>query len=100
MEIPANLHEQARQGRVILFLGAGASAEAKTANGNPSPNGAGLAKLLSEKFLGGQFNNAGLSTVSEYAVSEQGLLAVQKFIHDIFLPLEPTDAHKLLPGFS
>lgn len=100
MEIPPNLQEQARQGRVILLLGAGASAEAKDTQGNPSPKGAGLSKLISEKFLGGQFNNAELSSVSEYAVSEHGLLAVQKFIHDIFISYEPTDGHKMLPNFS
>ena len=98
-EIPANLQEQARQGRVILFLGAGASLGAKNAAGKSPPNGRLLAKLLSEKFLGGQFDDAALSTVAEYAVSEQGLLAVQKFIQEIFDSFEPTEAHLQLPKF-
>ena len=100
MEIPPILREQARQGRVILLLGAGASIGAKDRHGKRPPSGAELSKHLSEKFLGGQFNSADLSTVSEFAVSELGLLAVQQELHDIFCEFEPTDAHRLLPKFS
>lgn len=100
MEISANLLEQARQGKVVLLLGAGASYGAKDTKGNTPPSGAQLAKMLSEKFLGGQFNSADLSAVSEYAASEQSVLAVQKYIHEIFAPFEPTEAHRLLPRFS
>ncbi|MEJ0091332.1 MAG: SIR2 family protein [Limisphaerales bacterium] len=100
MDIPANLTEQVRQGSVVLLLGAGASFGAKDSKGNTPPSGAGLAKLISDKYLGGEFGNSELSTVSEYAMSEHGLLAVQKFIAEIFQTFEPTEAHKLMPKFN
>jgi SIR2-like domain len=99
MEIPPNLQEQARQGRVVLFLGAGASLASKNSGGKSPPDGRSLARLLSEKFLGGQFNDAPLSTVAEYAVNEQSLFDVQKFIQEIFDSFEPTEAHLQLPQF-
>jgi hypothetical protein len=100
MEIPPILEEQCRQGRLVLLLGAGASIAAKDSKGNSPPSGRELAVLLSKKFLGGQFSNAELSSVAEYAVSEQSLLQVQQFISDVFQPFEPTESHLLLPKFQ
>ena len=68
--------------------------------GNTPPSGLGLSKLLSERYLGGEFASADLSTVSEYAVSEHGLFAVQKYIAELFAPFQPSDAHKRLPCFQ
>jgi Tfp pilus assembly protein PilF len=99
MEIPAILEEQSRQGRVVLLLGAGASTAAKDSKGNSPPTGRELARLLSTKFLGGQYSDADLSSVAEYAVSEQGLLQVQTFICEVFQVFEPTKPHLLLPRF-
>jgi len=99
MTIPSILGEQARQGRVVLVLGAGASVDARDGKNRKPPTGPQLAKLLSKKFLGGEFDRAELATVAEYAFSESGLLAVQQYIRDIFDPFEPTPAHCLLPKF-
>lgn len=40
-----------------------------------------------------------LGQIAEYAISERDLGTVQQFIRDTFLPLLPTEAHKLLPKF-
>ena len=99
IEIPPVLADQTRQGRVILFLGAGASRDARDSKGASPPTGQGLAERLSDKFLGGQFHDADLSTVAALAISELGLLAVQKYISDLFDDFAPTEGHRLLPKF-
>jgi tetratricopeptide (TPR) repeat protein len=100
MTIPPILEEQARQGRVVLLLGAGASVEARDANNRKPPTSLQLSKLISQKFLGGEFNHADLATVAEYAFSEAGVLAVQQYIRDLFSVFEPTPAHCLLTKFG
>jgi hypothetical protein len=54
IEIPHALKEAIREGRAVLFLGAGASMGAKSNNGSSPPNGLQLTKILSDRFLGGQ----------------------------------------------
>jgi len=56
--------------------------------------------LLSDKFLGGYLRDAQLGQIAEYAISECGDLGrVQQFIREKFLPLLPTEGHKLIPKF-
>lgn len=98
-EIPSVLIEQFRQGRIILLLGAGSSLEAKNSDGRPMPSGKQLAKEISDKFLGGDFNDSELNVVSEYAISESGLLQFQAFIADRLRSYLPTPAHRMLPKF-
>ena len=93
------MRNRARQGRVVLVLGAGASVDARDPKNRKPPTGAELAKLISQKFLGGEFDRADLATVAEYAFSESGLLTVQQYIHDLFTLFEPTAAHCLLTKF-
>jgi SIR2-like domain len=99
VEIPAHLAEQVRQGKAVLFLGAGASLGAKDPKGNSPPNGAKLAQILSRDFLGGKFANLPLATVAELAISESDLVTVQTRIKELLEPFEPTVAHALIPQF-
>lgn len=99
MEIPAYLAEQVRQGKAVLFLGAGASLGAKDPDGNSPPNGAKLAQILSRDFLGGKFETLPLATVAELAISESDLITVQTRIKVLLEPFEPTIAHALIPQF-
>jgi len=84
IKIPHALKEAIREGRVVLFLGAGASIDALSNDGDNPPNGLQLGKLLSDHFLGGQDSDNPLSVVAEYSISETDLVRVQEFIRDIF----------------
>ncbi len=99
MDLPKHLIDQVQKGRVVLFLGAGASKGAKNQHGDESPNGQELANLLAKKFLGPDFVDSPLTLVSELAVSEAGLFAVQDYIASIFRDLHPADFHLKLPNF-
>ncbi len=68
IEIPFLLQEAVRNGRAILFLGAGASKECRNAAGNSPPNGEQLRDLLAQKFLGKPMGNRSLMTVAEMAI--------------------------------
>jgi cold shock CspA family protein len=100
MEVPSDLVNQVRDGRVVLFLGAGASKDSATADGRRCPTTAELGRLLSDKFLGGYLRDGQLSQIAEYAMSECGDLGrIQQFIREIFLALQPTNGHRLVPRF-
>ncbi len=100
MHVSSDLLNQIREGRVVLFLGAGASRDAVSASGDHCPTTVQLGHLLSDKFLGGYLRDGQLGQIAEYAVSECGDLGrIQQFIRDTFLPFLPTDAHKLIPKF-
>ncbi len=98
MDIPAALQTQLLEGRVVLVLGAGASREA-TPSGTLAPSSQELARLLSDKFLGGKYRDGHLARVAEYCISESDLVTVQEYIRRLFDGLEPSAAHKLLPMF-
>ena len=100
MELPRVLVEEVRSGRVVLVMGAGASVGALTSEGKPTLSGPALARLLADRFLGGEHNRDPLPNVSELAISEGGLGAVQEFIRSKFQDLQPTPFHMLLPTFK
>ena len=99
MDIPSYLETQIREGKVVLFLGAGASRDARDTDGHKLPNGRELGEKLSARFLGGNYGTAPLSQVGELSISESSLTEVQEFIRDIFDPFQPTDAHYILSTF-
>jgi cold shock CspA family protein/tetratricopeptide (TPR) repeat protein len=99
VDVPDFLKTQVREGKVVVVLGAGASRGAVAPDNNEPPDGKGLARLLADRFLGGQFSTASLSQVSEYAISESSLVDVQEFIRGIFEKFEPAPFHRLLPKF-
>ncbi len=70
MDIPDYLLQQIRDGKVVLFLGAGASIGALSKNHSDSkkiPDSKGLIELVSDKFLGGAEKDRSLSIVADYA---------------------------------
>jgi len=99
VELPDFLKTQIREGKVVLVLGAGASRGAVGTNGATPPDGAHLARLIAERFLGGKFGTSSLSQISEYAISESSLVDVQEFIRSIFESFEPANFHRLIPRF-
>ncbi len=98
--IPHALKEAVREGQAVLFLGAGASIGAVSDDASTPPNGGQLAKMLSDRFLGGEDADNPLSVVAEYSISETDLVTVQEYIRDIFLRYEPADFHLLIPTFK
>jgi hypothetical protein len=99
MEIPPYLEEQVSSGKVVLILGAGASYRALDSNGKTAPSSNDLRDLLADRFLGGKLKSRSLSQVAEYAIGESDISTVQDYIRSLFDPLQPTEAHKLLPTF-
>ena len=83
----------------MLFLGAGASQTAKHPTGDRIPQGEFLRDLICDKFLGGELKQKPLTAVASMAASEAGLSKFQEYIHQLFLPFEPTDFHLLMPKF-
>ena len=100
MEISQHLLEAVRNGRAVLFLGAGASFGAKTREGGSPPSSAELRDQLVARFLGGGFQGADLSLVAELAISEASLAEVQEFISELLADLEPAPFHSLIPAFK
>lgn len=100
MDIPLSLSNLISQEQVVLVLGAGASREAKNRLGQKAPDASELTNLIAEKFLGNPSHLGSLQYISELAISETNLFAVQKFIADIFIDLQPSKSHDLLPNFK
>lgn len=101
MNIPSYLIDEIRAGKVVLFLGAGASIGA-TSSIEPKtpPNGVALAKLLADKFLGGEATGKSLSVVAEYCNATADIRTVQRYIGEIFNRFEPSDFHKKIASFK
>ena len=100
MDVPPSLLNSVQSGDVVLVLGAGASIGSSGSLGASAPTGRELAHQISDKFLGGQYSDAPLQIVSELAISETSLQAVQEFIRTIFQDLRPAPFHMLLPTFK
>ncbi|CAA0153493.1 SIR2 family protein [Tenacibaculum maritimum] len=99
-KIPKALLDKIKEGKVILFLGAGAAFDSKHPKGKKPPTGNQLANLISEKFLGPNYVDRDLQYVSELAISETDLFTVQKFVSDIFKQFKPGDHHLRIPLYK
>lgn len=100
MDIPPYLAQEVRNGKVVLFLGAGASMGATSAAEVKSPpTGIALAGLLSKRFLGGEASDKALATVADYCIATTDLLTVQEYIGQIFRPFEPAPFHSAIADF-
>ncbi len=100
MNIPAQLIDQVKQGRIVLFFGAGASIGATKADGAAPPIGNQLRDQLCDKFYGGKRKDRSLAWVTELAISQVGLVKVQEFVAEKFRGLSPADFHLILPTFK
>jgi tetratricopeptide (TPR) repeat protein len=94
MKIDNNLIENIKSKNVVLFLGSGFAFNALHNEGKKPPLGQELSKLISERFLNGEYNLEPLTFVSEMAINSTGLFTVQSFIASIFTDFKPNDSHK------
>ena len=93
--------DQIKEGKAILFLGAGASYGCTSINGERKAlTGAQLGVAISEKFLGGKRSAEALAKIADYATSDSSVLDVQNFIKQTFESIEPQEFHKLIPLFK
>lgn len=99
MTLPASLVNQVKNGRAILFLGAGALIGADL-QGKSILMGDGLRDLLNEQFLGGEYNSESLAHVAALAMSQNSFAIVQDFIGDYLRPLRPANFHFKIPEFK
>jgi tetratricopeptide (TPR) repeat protein len=97
--IPQALLQNVRDGRAVLFLGAGATYGALHPDGRKAPIGSVLADELAEKFLGPSFKGRPLDQIAELAISETSLREVQGYIYEIFSKFSPASFHRLIPEF-
>src|SRR5947208_15698077 len=99
MELPTDLVNQARNGRVVLFLGAGASRGARNREGKKPPLGNDLRDLIVKRLLTEKHASDNLAWVSELASSTADPFTVQDFIAEQFTDLKPAEFHHLIPTF-
>ena len=94
MNLPTNLIDDVKAGRVILFLGAGASVGAVKKSGEKAPIGTELGERIATQFLSPQYRDRSLSSIAELAISESSFSRVQDFIAEQFTNLIPANFHK------
>jgi hypothetical protein len=63
-----------KNGRAILFLGAGASKECKNSRGETAPNADQLRDILSQKYMGKLMPKRTLMSVAEMAIDNGGVI--------------------------
>jgi hypothetical protein len=101
ISLPPRLIDQIKNGKAILFLGAGASYGCRSRDGaKEALMGNQLALALSNEFLGGERATEPLARVADYSVASSSLLDVQKFVKDIYEPICPLDFHKVIARFK
>lgn len=64
VNIPVDLVNQAKEGRLVLLLGAGASLGSKKPDGRECPTTPKLGRLLSTALLGGYLQDGPLSQIA------------------------------------
>lgn len=100
LEVSPRVLGAIRDGKAILFLGAGASFGCVSADGKVSAlMGRELGNTLSKEFLGGARSDETLGRIADYASTDSSVLEVQNFVKGIYDPVEPTDFHLLIPQF-
>lgn len=98
-ELPQALLSALREGRAVLFLGAGASSGARAADGDKIPTAQELADLLAGEFLDDTFKGEELRVVYDLACSERDVRTVQKRMFEILNRFQPAQHHLLVPTF-
>ena len=101
VEIPFLLQEAVKNGRAILFLGAGASKECKNASGNSPPDADQLRDILAQKYFGKPMPNRPLMTVAEMAIENgAGRSLVFDTVNSAFDGFQPSEAHRMVSEFN
>ena len=99
-ELPQELGTAVKDGRAVLFLGAGASRGATDSNWQLIPDGRGLARILTQEFLGDEYEGLDFRSVYDLACSERDVRTVQRKLFDVLNPFQPADFHLLIPTFA
>lgn len=101
VEIPYLLSEAVKNGRAILFLGAGASKECKNAKGDTPPNADQLRDIISMKYMGKLMPKRTVMTVAEMAIENgAGSNLVFETVNSAFQGFETSEAHKMITDFN
>ncbi|ENJ1345623.1 SIR2 family protein [Vibrio cholerae] len=100
MDIPDNLINEIKRGRVVLFLGAGASMGSISKSGKEMFSANALRDKLCERFLGDNDKDLSLASVAELSISESDKVTVQQYIKELFEDFEPCDFHRKLPKYK
>ncbi|MEQ8751022.1 MAG: SIR2 family protein [Amphiplicatus sp.] len=98
--VPPELVAAIREGRVVLFLGAGASRGATDGSGNQIPLGDDLASELVELYLGPEYAGVDFRTAYDLSCSARDVRTVQAFVRDRLQPFQPASFHSIIPGFA
>lgn len=99
--IPFLLLEAVRNGRAILFLGAGASKECRNAVGKSPPDGDQLQDILALKYMGKPMLNRSVQTVAEMAIENgAGQPLVFDTVASSFDGFAPSEAHRMVSDFN
>ncbi len=100
VSLPFTLVDAVKNGRVIVFLGAGASKECSDGSGNRPPNGDQLKVNIAKKFFGKDMANRTLMSVADMAInSAGGMSQVFEHVAKVFEPFRTSDAHRALSQF-
>lgn len=99
MQLPPALINQAREGRIVLFLGAGATIGAKVGGVLAPPDGEQLRDRIAAQFLPDHLAKHELTWVAELAASATDLYELQDFVAEQFRDIRPAGFHSLIPTF-
>lgn len=97
--IPAPLQTAIKNGRTVLFIGAGASVDATTQHGTRGPTASTLAEEISTQFLGKPHPGTDLMRIAALASKTASPQLVYDYLRERLTALRPTVGHKLLPTF-
>lgn len=87
------LAEGIKNKKVVLFLGSGFAYNATHPESKKPPFGKELGDLISDQFLGGNYQESSLSYISDLAISQSSLFEVQEFIYNVFSKFSPNQNH-------
>jgi len=101
VEIPYLLSEAVKNGRAVLFLGAGASKECRNAKGEMPPDADQLRDIISLKYMGKMMPNRTVMTVAEMAIENgAGSNLVFETVNTALQGFDTSEAHKLITDFN
>ena len=89
MQLETWILRPVRDGKAVLFLGAGASAGATHPDGRSALKDDELRDLISDRFLGGARRDQTLARVADYAKVISSSQEVEKLVAGQFEPLRP-----------
>lgn len=98
VEIPQRLLSAIKQGKVVLFLGAGANYNCKMSNSERMPTSSKLSELISQKFNVRIASN--LSETAELVEATTSRLQLNSYIVELLTGAIPSEGFSLIPSFK